>query len=264
MENGEWTMNLQPFSIINYSLSLRCPVSEQWRNRYDFPEMSTFLNPTFIISVLVAISVHEWAHGMAAHRLGDPTAEHAGRLTLNPLAHLDPLGALLFLTVGFGWSKPVPVNPLYFRRPRRDIALVSIAGPASNFCLALLAFLGIALLSHHGVSLASDLLSPSADGTVLDRFLLSLLGSSLFINLGLMAFNLLPVAPLDGSKILQSFMPLRFEEQYEQFMRMGPLILIFLFVGESLFNLSILSTWIFGIANAVLNFFSLIFAGIIR
>ncbi len=90
-----------------------------------------FLQPTYIIAILIAISVHEWAHAITANRLGDPTAEQQGRLTLNPIAHIDPIGAIMFLVVGFGWAKPVPVNPLYFKHPNRDMALVDkmIADP---------------------------------------------------------------------------------------------------------------------------------------
>ena len=88
-----------------------------------------FLNPIFILSILIALSVHEWAHAVAADRLGDSTARESGRLTLNPISHLDPIGTILFLTVGFGWGKPVPVDHRYFRRPKRDMAITAIAGP---------------------------------------------------------------------------------------------------------------------------------------
>ena len=109
--------------------------------------MFQFLTPTFIISVLIALSVHEWAHGFTAHRLGDPTAKVEGRLTLNPLAHLDPIGTAMFLIVGFGWGKPVPVDPRYFKHYKRDTSLVALAGPASNLVLALLAFLVLILFA---------------------------------------------------------------------------------------------------------------------
>src|SRR3989338_4296139 len=90
------------------------------------------LRPSFIIALLIALSVHEWAHALVAHRLGDPTAKEQGRLTLNPIAHLDLMGTILFFLVGFGWGKPVPIDPRYFKHWKRDTALVSIAGPVSN------------------------------------------------------------------------------------------------------------------------------------
>src|SRR3989338_3055682 len=186
-----------------------------------------FLNPIFILSILIALSVHEWAHAFTANRLGDPTGRETGRLTLNPVAHLDLIGTILFLTVGFGWGKPVPVDHRYFRHPKRDMAITAIAGPLSNLVLACVAFLGLRLT---GVTLEPGSLLGffSGSGGVFQDFLSQLLVSSLFVNLGLMAFNLLPIAPLDGSKVLQMLIPYRYEEQYEDFMRFGPYILLFL------------------------------------
>lgn len=212
-----------------------------------------FLNPISIISILIALSIHEWAHAVVATKLGDSTPGDAGRLTVNPIAHLDPLGALLFLTVGFGWAKPVPVNPMYFRKPRRDTCLVAVAGPASNLLLALAAMIGLALFGQReGVS-AWELLELPARGQLLTAFTLQLLASSLFINLGLMAFNLLPIAPLDGSKVLQAFVPIRLAEKYEEFMRVGPYILLALFLAEGLLHIPLLSIWIVTIMDGVLS-----------
>ncbi|MFH1671122.1 MAG: site-2 protease family protein, partial [Patescibacteria group bacterium] len=91
--------------------------------------MSPFVSPPFIIAILIAISVHEWGHGFVAYKLGDPTAQMDGRLSLNPLAHLDPIGTLMFLIIGFGWAKPVPIDPRYFKNHKRDTTLVALAGP---------------------------------------------------------------------------------------------------------------------------------------
>ena len=216
--------------------------------------LGSFLNPPFLIAILIAISVHEASHGWMAARLGDPTAYNAGRLTLNPIAHIDLMGALMFLVVGFGWAKPVPVNPMYFHRPRRDTALVSLAGPLSNLLLGSLSFFGLILLLHGQVSgSAFGLLSVGGDRSVIVQLLLQILGSSVFINLGLMAFNLLPIAPLDGSKILHIFIPLKYEDQYETFMQRGPMILLILILAGVFLNIPILSTWVFGIVNAVLH-----------
>lgn len=137
-----------------------------------------------VIGLLTAITVHEAAHAFVADQLGDPTARDAGRISLNPLAHLDPLGTALLLFAGIGWGKPVPVNPLAFQRPTLDELLVALAGPATNFLLA--AGLGLGLRIQGLPAVIS-----SIGITVLQ------------INLLLMLFNLLPVPPLDGSKVLQ-------------------------------------------------------------
>jgi Zn-dependent protease len=216
--------------------------------------MTPFLSPTYILSILIAVAVHEWAHAYAAHRLGDPTAEREGRLTLNPISHLDPLGALMFLFVGFGWAKPVPVNPSFFRHPKRHMAVVALAGPFSNLVLAFVAFLGLALLTNQSLSLF-DLLSPNAEMAPGFKVLAQILGSSLFVNLGLMAFNLLPIAPLDGSNILRMFIPYHLEDRYDDFVRIGPFILLGLLLFESFLPVQILSGWVHNIMSAVLFVF---------
>ncbi|HOB35148.1 MAG TPA: site-2 protease family protein [Bacillota bacterium] len=156
--------------------------------------LSNFQDALYAIpSFLIAISIHEFAHGKAAHLLGDPTAKSVGRLTLNPFKHIDPLGLLMIALFGFGWAKPVPVNPLFLRGNRRKaMLLVAAAGPAANFALALLAGLGLATF---------DLLGWG--GLAWFFFYLLLLN----VYLGL--FNLLPVPPLDGSKILFNALPPR-------------------------------------------------------
>ena len=215
--------------------------------------MSSFLNPSFIIAILISLSVHESAHGYVASLLGDPTARVQGRLTLNPLAHLDPLGALMFLMVGFGWAKPVPVNPYYFRHPKRDTALVAAAGPASNFILGTLCFFALLLLVRGQMSSPFALLDAGQNGNVVSRVLIQVLGGGVFINFGLMAFNLLPIAPLDGSKVLHLFIPPRYELQYELFMQRGPMILIFLILLGAFTSVSPLSAWVFGIMEFIMK-----------
>ena len=222
-----------------------------------------FLNPIFILSILIALTVHEWAHAFVANRLGDPTAREMGRLTLNPIVHLDPMGTILFLLVGFGWGKPVPVNERYFHHPKRDTALVAAAGPVSNLVLAFIAFIALSLLglSVEGDSILSFLFQPSGENT-LTTFFTQFFLSSVFVNLGLMAFNLLPIAPLDGSKVLHMFIPLRYENTYEDLMRWGPYILLFLLIAERFVHVSILSAWIETIMMFVLTVFTTI-AGVI-
>ena len=168
--------------------------------------------------LLLCLSVHEAAHGLAAYKLGDPTAKRAGRLTLNPFQHLDLIGTLCLLFFHVGWAKPVPVDTRYFKKPRRDIALVSLAGPASNFVLAfVLLFL-------------RQFLMRSSLTPVLVLGLMSYYGAVMSIGLGI--FNLIPVPPLDGSKILMSFLPweLSFKyAKYEQYIQF--VLLLLLFVG---------------------------------
>jgi Zn-dependent protease len=214
---------------------------------------------TRVIAILIALSVHEWAHAYAATRFGDPTPHNEGRLTLNPIAHLDPMGAFLFLVAGFGWAKPVPVNPAYFARPKSQMAAVAFAGPFSNLILAILSLVGLVLLHGGSASSVGALLdSPSSSPATVIAF--NILSASLFINLGLGAFNLLPIAPLDGSKVLQLFIPWRHAPAYEDFLRVGPFILLFLVIAESFLPIRIIGLWInfwvnlgLGLFNAILS-----------
>lgn len=166
--------------------------------------------------LLLAISIHEFSHGYAAHQLGDPTPASQGRLTLNPLAHLDPLGAVMLLVFRFGWAKPVLVNPLYFRDRQKGMVLVALAGPLANLLLAWVFYLCLAFVLP---------LMPVLGGHAAVQ-LLCLTGVQL--NLGLAAFNLLPIPPLDGSKILGGLLPSRYAFHYQKFAQYGPLVLILL------------------------------------
>lgn len=205
----------------------------------------SFLSPTFIIAILVAVSIHEWAHAYAAYKLGDSTAKYDGRLTINPLAHLDPVGTVLFLLVGFGWGKPVPVDPRYFKKPIRDNAIVAFAGPLSNLALAFGAFFAAIILGiPEGVLSVTGVLIAPNNQPVLITFLAELIGDMIQINLVLMAFNLLPIAPLDGSKIVRIFLPHRYELQYQQFMQQGPWILLALIIAGRAFHFPVLMMWI--------------------
>ena len=214
------------------------------------------LFPIMIVSILVALTVHEWAHAFAAKRLGDDTAEDMGRLTLNPIAHIDPLGAILFLLVGFGWAKPVPVNVRNFRHPVRDAAIVAVAGPLSNLILAFAAATVGVFFSVNPLSAAAlgGLEPADAAWAIFAVFL----ASSLRINLALMAFNLLPVPPLDGSNILRLFIPWRMRDRYEELMQYGPWILLGVLLIESFLNVPILSAWVGGISNVVMRGFALV------
>lgn len=221
---------------------------------YTIPMSDIALFPITIVAILVALTVHEWAHAFVAWRLDDDTARWAGRLTLNPLAHIDPLGAILFLLVGFGWAKPVPVDSRNFRHPVRDGALVAVAGPVSNLVLAFAAYL---VLRVFGLPLMSGMAAQSAGFTIVLFFL----QSSVVINLALMAFNLLPVPPLDGSNILRMFVPWRHLDRYEEFMRMGPWILLVILLSESFLRVSVLGAWVGGISAFVLRAFAFVLGG---
>lgn len=164
------------------------------------------------------MTIHEFAHGWVAHKCGDDTALHAGRLTLNPLAHLDLFGTLCFLIAGFGWAKPVPVNPYNFRNPRRDDILVSLAGVCANL-LSALAFALIlrAVVTSYGYE---RLLIEALNGRItFTHTLVALLETCVFINLILIFFNLIPVPPLDGSHVLEQFLPWDLRERYNREIR---------------------------------------------
>ncbi|NDV21548.1 site-2 protease family protein [Desulfovibrio sp. JC022] len=151
---------------------------------------------------LLAITCHEAAHGFAAYLLGDPTAKQAGRLTLNPLKHLDPMGTLaLVLTRMIGWAKPVPVNPMYFKNPQRDMMIVALAGPAANMTLAVMFAIVVKVILSLNMNGLSPLMLKVLEPSVM------IANAGVIINLALCFFNLLPIPPLDGSKILAGFLP---------------------------------------------------------
>ena len=174
-----------------------------------------------IPALLVAVTVHELSHGLVADRLGDPTARREGRITLNPLPHIDPLGAIAFVIAGFGWAKPVPVNASNLRSPVRDMALVAAAGPISNFALAFAALVAVRFLGRMGLA----------------PFLAEPLTGALFyvyvFNLGLGIFNLIPLPPLDGGHFLPYLFPRAPWAFVHRLERYGPLILILLVVTNA-------------------------------
>jgi len=192
------------------------------------PEISKMIQEIALLAVpvLMAITFHEVAHGYVANWLGDPTARLAGRLTLNPIRHLDVLGVLAFvLTRMIGWAKPVPVDPRYFRNPRRGMMLVALAGPVMNFLLAVAFALAIRLLEWS----AADVVSGTLAYRVLEP-VVYMCGAGVSVNLALGIFNLLPVPPLDGSNILAFFLPARAAWRYMSFGRWGFFLLLLLAV----------------------------------
>ncbi len=170
-----------------------------------------------VFSVLLCLTVHEACHGFAALALGDPTAKRQHRLSLNPLRHIDPFGALMMLVAGFGWAKPVPVNPGYFKNPKSGMAITALAGPVSNFVLAYLALLARAVLAGLGYLWPASALLPWA----LDFLLVTA-----YLSIGLGIFNLIPFPPLDGSKVLGAFLPDRAYYTLLRYERYGMILLI--------------------------------------
>lgn len=184
-----------------------------------------------VVPALLGIILHEVAHGWVAKNCGDPTADMLGRLTLNPIPHIDPMGLAVFGLTSlsgsfvFGWAKPVPINPRYFRHPERDMMLVSLAGPMTNFLLAV--FFGLCLFAAARWLPFSELQNNSVY-----RFTLESLQAGIIINFGLGWLNLIPVPPLDGSKILAYFLPANLSWKFMSMGKYGFIMLIvLLFTG---------------------------------
>ena len=177
---------------------------------------------TRLLVLVIAFTIHEFAHAWTATQFGDETPRLNGRLTLNPLAHLDPIGSLMLLVGGLGWAKPVPVNPYALgRRSPAALMWVSLAGPASNFLMAILAAIPFRLGL---VSIYSAPEGSLAGSALLQEFLLNFI----FINLGLMLFNLIPISPLDGEKIADYFFPPAWARVLDRIRPYGPIILLVL------------------------------------
>ena len=189
----------------------------------------------FLPALIIAITIHEFAHAWMADRLGDPTPQLQGRLSLNPLKHLDPIGTLMLLFFRFGWGKPVEFDQYNLRHPRRDAALISLAGPAVNLILATALSL---VLKFSGSPLFSIFLYPV-----------------ILININLAIFNLLPVPPLDGAKILYGILPADWADEYNDFMgRYGTILLILLIIpiGGSSLAINLIMPVINGITKLLL------------
>lgn len=175
-------------------------------------------------AILLALTIHELSHGFTAYVLGDRTAKSAGRLTINPFAHLDVVGTLMLLFGPFGWAKPVPVNPYGFKNPKQGMAIVAVAGPLSNILLA----------GMTGLLFRFGLIDPSSMEGIFFYILF-------VINIGLAIFNLLPVYPLDGSRILMAFLNDRQTVGYVQAMNVVPAVFLGMIVVEWAFNIPLIS-----------------------
>lgn len=219
--------------------------------------------PTLLLAlpaVLLSLSIHEAAHGLVANQLGDPTAKNMGRITLNPLKHLDPIGFIGMLFFRIGWANPVPVNTRYFKKPRRDMALTAAAGPLSNLLLAII-FANLLRLVMIPIEPTIQEYWMTADESVLENGMFtffSILATMLYLGIGLninlMLFNLIPLPPLDGSRIAYIFLPtdLYFKiMQYERYIMIGFIILFATGILDT--PLGLANTFITGILYSILD-----------
>lgn len=196
-----------------------------------------------LLAVLFCLTVHETCHGLAALALGDPTAKRQHRLSLNPLRHIDWSGLLMMLVAGFGWARPVPVNPNYFKKPRQGMALTALAGPASNLLLALLLLIPARLIYTY------------AHYSVFNQTALDFLTSTAALSIGLGLFNLIPIPPLDGSKVLAVLLPeraYRWLMRYERFGIFALWLLVALGVGGRYMSLAI--RWVYTLFCRIVGF----------
>lgn len=198
-----------------------------------------------MITLVIAFTIHEYSHAFVATKLGDTTAQEAGRLTLNPLVHLDPVGTILLMVAGFGWAKPVPINPYRLQQSNKaGVVLVSIAGPISNLLLALLGAILVHLLRNFlpGATLANL--------NLLSYFLAVFISTNIILAL----FNMLPLPPLDGEKVLNFFLPAKWQNALEPIRRYGSIIvLVIFFLGPSI-GINIFDWLISKPATAIFNF----------
>ncbi len=203
------------------------------------PAVQVILIPVIVF----ALSFHEFSHGWMAHRYGDPTAKNAGRLTLNPMAHLDIFGSLALYLMGFGWAKPVPVDPRYLANPKRDMMWIALAGPVSNLIVALISGILLSILLRMGLIGGQSALT-------------MVLIMSLQINRVLAIFNFIPIPPLDGSRILGGLIPYKYQNELAKFEYYGPRVLMGLIILSMFTRFNIFSVIISPIMTIFLKLFT--------
>lgn len=202
-------------------------------------------------SVLIALTIHELSHGLVAYWMGDPTAKYMGRLTLNPLKHVDIIGALCMLFFRFGWAKPVPVNPNYFKKPRLGMALTALAGPVSNLLLGFIgAFFFVLSYKIMGTATVEGFWYHALDAWFTFNYYF------VWLNISLALFNLIPIPPLDGSKVLLSFLPESVSQwvyKYQHYISLGFFVLLFL--NSRVFN-GVLTGWLSQLVEMIFEAFT--------
>lgn len=205
--------------------------------------------PYVAITLMIAFTVHEFAHAFVAYKFGDPTAKNQGRITLNPLKHLDPFGTILIFIAGFGWARPVPVNRFFFKNPRLAGILVSVAGPVSNLIMAVLGYMVWFILLKLGI--AANLSSAVPD----------FFNIFIHLNLVLFVFNLLPLPPLDGYRIIEDLAPANIRPKLTQYESYGTLIFLILVITplDQYTIRPIFRTVIPALSNGLGDFFSKLF-----
>ena len=195
--------------------------------------MNTITGLLYQIPILLfSLTIHEFSHGITAYYLGDDTAKRAGRLTLNPISHIDPIGLLMLFIAHIGWAKPVPINPYNFKNYKRDTAITAAAGPISNFLIAIILSIFFHILQ--GIIPAEKLMAG------FNQTVFFALYYAILINLALGLFNLIPLPPLDGSKILGGFLT---DQQYARYTakeRQGAMILMIIFAADYILRLGLI------------------------
>ncbi|MCK4653694.1 MAG: site-2 protease family protein [Candidatus Cloacimonetes bacterium] len=199
--------------------------------------------------LLISLTIHEFSHGFVAYMLGDDTAKKAGRLTLNPISHIDPIGLIMLFIARIGWAKPVPINPYNFQNYKRDTALTAAAGPAANFLMAI--FLSLIFNFTNGKEIILY-------GSSFSQFFMSMLLFAILINLALGIFNLIPIPPMDGSKILGGFLSDEAYHRYTAKERQGAQILMIILAISFIFRLNIIGA----VIMPPINFFLKLLTGI--
>jgi len=217
----------------------------------NFSNMGDFLTVALLRAVpaLICITIHELAHGYTAYKLGDSTAKDMGRLTLNPIKHIDPIGLLMMLMVGFGWAKPVPVDMRNFKYPKWYMAISAFAGPLSNMILAVIVMFIAGFVAIPLGSNANDI----------TMTIFTLLRITVFLNIALAVFNMLPFPPLDGSKVLFSLLPEKWYYKVLRYERYGMIVLLVIMSSQLFFNIDIFSRTIGQLARTIESGFGVFF-----